>query len=169
MAPKPAPGRPTEPETPRINPDFCSFKLTLAQSKIHRWGIYAAEDIPRSRKIIEYTGEKINRRETKKRSNEREFNYLFTLNSYWTVDGSVGGSGAEFINHSCEPNCDARIVRDHIIYFAKRDIRKGEELTVDYNFGEDEEITVCKCGAAGCRGTINQRKKPRHKASRHAS
>jgi SET domain-containing protein len=143
-------------EKPRIDPRYCCFALVLAESKIHRWGVYAGERIPRGRKVIEYTGERISRRETRKRAHERELNYLFTLNSYWTVDGGAGGSGAEFINHSCTPNCQARIVRGHILYYSLRDIRKGEELTVDYNFGADEEITVCRCGSPHCRGTINQ-------------
>ena len=142
-------------QAPSINTDYCAFKLRLAPSKIHRWGVYAAENIPRNRKVIEYIGEKISRRETKHRCNTREFNYLFTLDKYWTVDGSVGGSGAEYINHSCEPNLVSRIVKGHIIYFAKRDIRKGEELTVDYRFSADVEKVPCGCGAGKCRGTIN--------------
>lgn len=145
-------------QQPSINPKYCSFKLRLAPSKIHRWGVYAAEPIPKNRRVIEYIGEKISRRETKKRSNEREFNYLFTLDNYWTLDGSVGGSGAEFINHSCEPNIISRIVKGHILYFAKRDIKKGEELTVDYHFAPDVEMVPCGCGAPNCRGTINLKK-----------
>lgn len=145
-------------QEPSINQDYCAFKLRLGQSKIHRWGVYAAEDIPRNRKVIEYIGEKISRRETKHRSNTREFNYLFTLDNYWTIDGSVGGSGAEYINHSCDPNLISRILKGHIIYFSKRDIRKGEELTVDYHFSPDVEKVSCGCGASVCRGTINLKK-----------
>ncbi len=140
---------------PTINPNNTTFKLKIAQSKIHRWGVYAGESIPKKRKVIEYTGERISRRETKRRCDEREFNYLFTLDSYWTLDGSVGGSGAEFINHSCDPNCEARIVREHILYYSLRDIRKGEELTVDYHFDADVEKVPCGCGSLKCRGTIN--------------
>ena len=143
------------PSIPVINPEHCCFELRVAKSRIHRWGVYAAEPIPRNRKVIEYTGERISRRETKRRSDTREFNYLFTLDKYWTIDGSVGGSGAEFINHSCEPNLVARISKGHIIYYSKRDIAKGEELTVDYHFSPDVEKVPCACGAAACRGTIN--------------
>lgn len=142
---------------PSIDPQYCLFKLRLGRSRIHRWGVYAGEAIPRGRKVIEYTGERISRRETKRRSNEREFNYLFTLDNYWTLDGSVGGSGAEFINHSCNPNLVARIIKGHILYYAARHIKKGEELTVDYHFSKDVEKVPCSCGAAGCRGTINLR------------
>jgi uncharacterized protein len=140
---------------PSIDPKRSAFKLRLGRSRIHRWGVYAGEKIPGGRKVIEYTGERISRRETKRRSNECEFNYLFTLDAYWTIDGSVGGSGAEFINHSCEPNLAARIVRGHILYYSVRDIRIGEELTVDYHFSHDVEKVPCSCGAPGCRGTIN--------------
>ena len=146
--------------TPQIDPKYACFKLRVRPSPIHRWGVYAGERIPKGRKIIEYTGEKVNRRETKIRA-EREFNYLFTLDSYWTVDGSVGGSGAEFINHCCEPNVESRIVRGHILYFALREIKLGEEMTLDYRFGDDVEKHHCACGAKTCRGMINLNKEPK--------
>lgn len=140
---------------PTVNPKYACFKLVVAQSKIHRWGLYAGEAIPKNRKVIEYTGEKINRKETKRRADSAEFNYLFTLDSYWTIDGSNGGSGAEFINHCCEPNLEARIISNHILYFALRDVNKGEELSIDYRFSADVERYECKCGFPNCRGTIN--------------
>jgi SET domain-containing protein len=129
--------------------------MRLAASKIHRWGVYATEFIPARRKVIEYTGEKISRRETRRRSEANEMIYLFTLDNYWTLDGAVGGSGAEYINHSCDPNLVARIVRGHILYMSRRDISPGEELTVDYHFDKKVERVACRCGAQNCRGTIN--------------
>lgn len=140
---------------PTIDKRYAAFALEIRPSRIHRWGVYAAERIPPRRKIIEYTGEKISRRETKRRGEERDLHYLFTLNSYWTVDGSVGGSGAEFINHSCEPNVFSKIVHGHILYFSKRAIEPGEELLIDYRFEKDMETVPCSCGAKRCRGTIN--------------
>ena len=151
--------------SPTVNPKYACFKLRIAPSPIHRWGVYAGELIPKGRKIIEYTGEKISRRETKIRA-EREFNYLFTLDTYWTIDGSVGGSGAEYINHCCEPNVESRIVRGHILYFALRDIKRNEELTLDYRFGADVEKHNCACGAPGCRGMINLHKEKKARSAR---
>ncbi len=141
-------------QKPKIDPRHACFRLRLGISKIHRWGVYAAEDIPANRKVIEYTGERISRRETKIRS-ERTFNYIFTLDAYWSIDGSAGGSGAEFINHCCHPNIVSRIVRGHILYYSARPIRKGEELTVDYRFERHVEKVPCSCGSPHCRGTIN--------------
>jgi SET domain-containing protein len=139
---------------PTIDPQHTCFRLRVGKSKIHRWGVYAVQDIPANRKVIEYTGERVSRRETKIRAS-RPLNYIFTLDNYWSLDGSVGGSGAEFINHSCHPNIVARIIKGHILYFSTRPIRKGEELTVDYHFGKDVETVPCACGAKTCRGTIN--------------
>jgi SET domain-containing protein len=154
---KPSPAAP--PSAPRIDPRYACFRLELRPSKIHRWGIFAGEDIPANRKVIEYTGEKINRKETKRRGLNADLTYLFTLTDYWTLDGSVGGSGAEYINHSCDPNLRAWNYRGrHILYMSKRAIRKGEELTIDYRFPHDVEKAACACGAGACRGTINLRR-----------
>jgi SET domain-containing protein len=127
--------------------------------------VFATERIPANRKIIEYAGEKISRRETKRRA-EGPLNYIFTLDNYWSIDGAVGGSGAEFINHCCEPNVDARIVKGHILYMSNRVIEPGEELTVDYRFDADVESVPCGCGAAHCRGTINVKRQVSSKRAR---
>ena len=141
---------------PEINEKYASFKLDIRPSKIHRWGVYAGENIPARRKVIEYTGERISRIETRRRSEEQaRMIYLFTLDNYWTLDGAVGGGGAQYINHCCEPNIKTIIQKGHILYMSSRAIRKGEELTVDYHFAKDIERIPCKCGAAKCRGTIN--------------
>jgi len=140
---------------PVINPKYARYKMKLAQSKIHRWGVYADEVIPPNRKVIEYTGELISRRETKRRADSAEMIYLFTVDNYWTKDGSVGGSGAEYINHCCEPNLRTMVLKGHILYFSMKLIQPGEELTVDYRFDKKCETVICKCGAPSCRGTIN--------------
>jgi SET domain-containing protein len=139
---------------PAIDPRFACFKLAIRESRIHRRGVYTLEPIPPRRKVIEYTGERISRRETKRRG-QGSLTYLFTLDDYWTIDGAVGGSGAEIINHSCSPNLSSRVQQGHILYISRRAIRKGEELTVDYRFSEKIERVHCRCGAPECRGTIN--------------
>ncbi len=139
---------------PKIDPKHTCFRLRVGPSNIHRWGVFADEWIPARRKVIEYTGERISRREVKRRSGRR-YCYLFELNDYWCLDGAVGGSGAEFINHSCNPNLYSVVLKGHILYMSRRVIRPGEELTIDYCFSKTAERTICRCGAPGCRGTIN--------------
>jgi SET domain-containing protein len=141
-------------KSPVIDPRCTRFRLEIRESRIHRRGVYALERIPARVKVIEYTGEKISRRETKRRG-QGSLTYLFTLDDYWTIDGAFGGSGAEIINHSCSPNLYTWIFKGHILYMSRREIRPGEELTVDYMFSNKIEEVRCRCGSSRCRGTIN--------------
>ncbi len=150
----------TRVQAPSINPKHTCFQLSVRPSEIHRWGVYAEEFIPKGRKVIEYTGERCNRRETAKRAGGK-LNYMFTLDSYWALDGSVGGSGAEYINHCCDPNCYAWVFRGHILYMAARDIHPSEELTIDYHFEAEVAPVRCGCGSRNCRGTINLKPEPK--------
>src|SRR2546426_6075216 len=79
--------------SPRIDPRYAWFRLAIRESRIHRFGVYSLERIPARRKVIEYTGERISRAETKRRGHGTH-TYLFTLDDYWTVDGASAGSGA---------------------------------------------------------------------------
>jgi uncharacterized protein len=142
--------------SPAIDPRFACFQLEIRESRIHRRGVYTRERIPARRKVIEYTGEMIGRRETKQRG-QGNITYLFTLDNYWTIDGAVGGSGAEIINHSCDPNLYSCILQRHILYMSKRVILPGEELTLDYRFSDEVDKVRCRCGSEKCRGTINIR------------
>ena len=140
-------------KAPYLNPRYACFELSIRRSKIHRYGVYAEGPIPGKRKVIEYTGELIGRREAKRRDGS-EYTYLFAVDAYWTIDGAVGGSGAEIINHSCEPNLVSRVIKRHILYMSLRPIETGEELTIDYNFSKRTERTPCFCGTKSCRGMI---------------
>jgi uncharacterized protein len=145
-------------KTPKINAECTPFRLDIRRSRIHRYGVFAGQTIPRNRKVIEYTGQRLNRKQAKIRG-DGDYTYLFALDSYWTLDGAVGGSGAEIINHSCDPNLVSRIVKGHVLYMSLRTIRRGEELTVDYNFDKDVRTFPCSCGAPGCAGAIGKTKK----------
>ena len=145
------------------DPRFTSWRLRVGRSSIHRMGVFAAEDIATGQRVIEYTGERITHREARKRfvkfwrSRKRGKGiYLFYLNKRWVIDGAVGGSGAGYINHACDPNLLARRIRGHIFYFSRRPIRNGEELTVDYRFAKKAARVACHCGSPTCRGTINR-------------
>jgi len=144
--------------TATINPRLARFRLIVRRSPISRFGVFAEERIPARRRVIEYTGERIGRREASRRADPGQ-SYLFTMDGYW-IDGAVGGSGAEYVNHSCEPNVRARKIGDRIVYYSRRAIAEGEELTIDYRFPADMDPVPCRCGAAACRGTINLTRRP---------
>jgi uncharacterized protein len=144
---------------PKLDPGASKFALKLKPSRIHRFGVFAMEDISRRQRVIEYTGERISRRVISRRL-EGEFTYIFMLDAYWGIDGAVNGSGAEIINHSCEPNLEAHIVRSRRIYYVSlRTIRAGEELTVDYSFDTNQDPQRCHCGAKACRGDMRRPRK----------
>jgi SET domain-containing protein len=146
-----------------INPFVSQYRLHVRRSPIHHFGVFAAEKIPRGRKVIEYTGQRVSRRAVLKRARsmpQAAFSKLVSLarvDRYWILDGAIGGSGAQFINHSCEPNLSARRSLGHILLFSGRTIHKGEELTWDYRYSKKAECIPCRCRSPKCRGTINLR------------
>jgi tetratricopeptide (TPR) repeat protein len=148
--------------TGTINPEHTPFPLVVRPSPIHRLGVFTDDRIPARRKVIEYTGERVSRYEARRRWDPKR-SYLFGLDNYWQIDGAIGGSGAEYINHSCAPNLRAQIVRGHILYFSQRSIGRGEELTVDYHYSPDITEMPCRCGAASCRGTMNDKRRATRK------
>jgi uncharacterized protein len=129
--------------------------ITVGRSKIDGRGCFATAPFRKWQKIAELVGERVSRVEAARRMRGRERLHICAIDSYWGIDGSRGGNGSQFINHSCQPNCFVRIVRGHIIFFALRAITPGEEITMDYVNSYHPDTKRCRCGAPGCRGTIN--------------
>ena len=77
---------------PKLEPSACRFQLRVARSRIHRWGIFAAEAIPARRRVIEYTGQHIGFRQAYRRR-VRAHLYLFRTGTRRYIDGAIGGSG----------------------------------------------------------------------------
>jgi SET domain-containing protein len=146
-----------------IDSRFASYELRVRRSRIHGWGVHAAQAIPPRRKVIEYTGERLGRNEANRRLNKICRNprtrhlTMFKLDRYWRIDGAAGGSGAEYVNHCCDPNLSVRILRGHILLFSRRRIRSKEELTIDYGLHPKTYRIPCRCGSSRCRGTVNRK------------
>jgi SET domain-containing protein len=130
--------------------------LAVRPSQIDGRGCFATVFFPKGRKIAEYAGERIARAEVARRARGRRKLRICAINSYWSVDGSRGGNGTHYINHSCMPNSYMRITHGHILFMALRDIRPGEEITLDYVTTLHSNDKRCHCKAPACRGTINK-------------
>ena len=117
------------------------------RSNIHRWGVFTTTSVPKNKRIVHYAGEKISNQESLKRERRyirRGHIWCFKLTNRTVIDAGVRGNVARFINHSCKPNCYIDI-RDGIIWIrAARWIRRGEELTYDYNT-DGEGLIKCRC------------------------
>jgi uncharacterized protein len=121
------------------------------RSRIHCWGVFATEPIPKNKRIVHYAGEKVSNQESLKR--ERRYLkagriWCFKLTNRTVIDAGVGGNIARFINHSCRPNCYVHIVDGTIWIRAARTIRRNEELTYHYHTDGDSSIP-CRC-RPGC-------------------
>ena len=118
-------------------------------------GLFTRDTISKGSFVIEYTGIHIPTKE----ADEHRGRYLFQLDDEWTIDGEASHGVAKYINHSCEPNMEARIKKgadavNHIMMYALRSIGKGEELTLDYGdeyFNDFIRPVGCKCGSKNCR------------------
>ena len=125
------------------------------RSRIHRWGVFATATIPKNTRIIHYAGEKISNRESLRRERRYIRNghiWCFKLTNRTVIDAGVGGNVARYVNHACSPNCYVEVEGHHIWIIASRKIRKGEELTYDYNTDGVAGIP-CRCRPR-CRRTI---------------
>jgi len=137
----------------------------VRRSGIQGKGAFANKKIRKGQRVIEYTGERISNEVADDRYDEsnmrRHHTFLFTVTPKIVVDGAVNGNESIYINHSCDPNCEAVIEDRRIFIEAIRTIAPGEELVYDYQYertGEDDEEMAqfykCLCGSPNCRGSI---------------
>ncbi|WP_022974157.1 SET domain-containing protein, partial [Xanthomonas maliensis] len=97
-----------------------------------------------------------------------------TLSDQYVIDANYEGNVARWINHSCNPNCEAVLEeaegddrsKDKVFIEAKRAIKPGQELTYNYGITLAERHTArmkkiweCRCGSKNCTGTMLQPKR----------
>lgn len=139
-------------------------RVAIGPSRIHRNGLFAMDNFQPGEIVIEYVGEVITNKIADFR--EKEYNlrgfgdcYMFRVDADKIIDATKYGNLARFINHSCDPNCTAQSNeingRKHILLYAKKYIKLGEEITYDYNFESETEKIQCRCGAPNCQGRLN--------------
>lgn len=144
--------------------------IRVRRSLVHGNGVFAARSIPADTEIIEYLGKRITAKEADRRAGSDPDNpfhtFFFSLESGRVIDGGDEGNDARWINHSCEPNCEAREAKGRVFIHALRDLKRGEELNYDYGLVLEGRHTkaikqayACRCGAPSCRGTMLAPKK----------
>jgi len=137
-------------------------ELEVRDSRVHGLGAFARRSLPPGSTIGAYEGRRYAPGEDCSQAMANGLTYLFGLSDGSLIDGADGGNATRHINHSCEPNCQAHEVGDedgglHIVIRARRRIRAGEELFIDYRLEvgtADPADFPCRCGAPHCRGTL---------------
>ena len=132
-------------------------------------GLHSREPIKAGTFVIEYCGEVINKAECTRRVQLQEQQgvmmfYAIALDGNHYIDATSAGNLARYVNHSCEPNmkCEKWSVlgETRVGFFALRDIPKGTELTIDYQFstiagtGLVTGMQKCACDSLRCRGFL---------------
>jgi uncharacterized protein len=145
--------------------------FTIRASPMHGTGAFATHLIPAGTRLVEYAGERISVAEADARFPDRpgephQHTFLFAIDDEWVIDAGVNGNAARWINHSCDPNCDAIVENGRIWIETIRDVPPGVELAYDYALTLPERHTPaakkrypCHCGAATCRGTMLTKKR----------
>uniref|UniRef100_A0A0E0EUT3 Histone-lysine N-methyltransferase n=1 Tax=Oryza meridionalis TaxID=40149 RepID=A0A0E0EUT3_9ORYZ len=144
--------------------------LVVYKSGIHGLGLYTSKFIPRGSMVVQYVGEIVgqcvaDKREIEYQSGKRQQYksacYFFKIGKEHIIDATRKGGIARFINHSCQPNCIAKIIsvrnEKKVVFFAERHINPGEEITYDYHFNREDEgqRIPCFCRSRGCRRYLN--------------
>ena len=137
-----------------------AVRIKVRKSGVHGRGVYATQFIPEGTRIIEYTGERV-AEEAAPNDEDNPHTFNFGLENGEVINPEIGGNDARWINHCCDPNCQAIEEDNRIFIYAMCDIEAGEELFYDYAMEIDEPITeeskrkfACHCGTSNCRGTM---------------
>ena len=132
--------------------------VEVRRSRLHGRGLFAARDLPAGTYVMEYRGERIEKKESDRRTDRQWAKgrvYTFELSRRFDLDGDTKDNVARLANFSCDPNCESVNEGGRKVWIvAVRDIRAGDEITYDYNFPLVEPPPVCRCGSPKCRGYI---------------
>jgi len=140
-------------------------RIQVRRSGVHGKGVFAVAPIAAGETIIEYKGEVITWPEALRRHphdpKDPHHTFYFHIDDKHVIDAKYGGNAARWINHACDPNCEADEVDGRVFIKALRSIEPGEELFYDYGLIIDERYTPklkkeyeCRCGSPKCRRTM---------------
>jgi hypothetical protein len=101
-------------------------RIQVRRSGVHGKGVFALQDIAEGDTVIEYVGEIISWDEAQDRHphnpEDPNHTFYFHVNEDRVIDALNGGNSSRWINHSCDPNCEADEDNDRIFIKAIRDI-----------------------------------------------
>ncbi|MDO8371079.1 MAG: SET domain-containing protein-lysine N-methyltransferase [Polaromonas sp.] len=140
-------------------------RIQTRVSNVHGKGVFAVQDLAEGETLIEYVGEVITWKEALRRHphdpKDPNHTFYFHIDEKHVIDAKYGGNSSRWINHSCNPNCEADEQDGRVFIKALRNIKAGDELFYDYGLIIDAPYTKkllaeypCWCGSPDCRGTL---------------
>ncbi len=133
-----------------MRPQWQKFELATGASAIDGQGVFAAEAIPRRRKIGEIRGESLSVDDARIRATRHERIMIVEVSMRRAIDFTRSTDPLRYANHSCAPNARFCIRQRRVEFYALRDIAPGEEITVSYGDTHHEGRLTCRCGVPGC-------------------
>ena len=121
-------GRSRPPAAPAAaaSPATSGRKIQARKSGVHGRGVFALQDIAEGETLIEYVGEIISWKEALRRHphdpNDPNHTFYFHIDDGRVIDALYGGNSSRWINHSCDPNCEADEVDGRVFIKALRNI-----------------------------------------------
>ncbi len=125
------------------------IKIIEKNSPIHGKGIFAARDINKGQIVCVIKGQKMFKINKNKEDALAHPDWVGFEMNHW-IDPVPP---FKYLNHSCNPSS---AVKGNVTLIAIRDIKKDEEITVDYSIIEADTrwYMKCNCGEINCRGII---------------
>ena len=126
------------------------MKIHIEKSKLHGKGIFASRNIKKGEIVFIMKGKKIKFLiNSEQQAKIAGLNWIGIGKNEW-IDPNIYGS---YFNHSCNPNS---AIKGKVIVEALQNIKKGEEITLDYSLCEADIFwhIKCECGAKNCRKII---------------
>ena len=118
----------------RAKPSASGKRIQVRRSGVHGKGVFALQDIAEGETLIEYVGEIISWDEAQDRHphdpSDPNHTFYFHVNEDRVIDALYGGNSSRWINHSCDPNCEADEDNDRIFIKAIRN--KGLMMAVEF-------------------------------------
>lgn len=133
---------------------YTSPRTKVRPSAIDKFGLFTTRPVARGVVVAAWGGKILTKQELAKLPSTFRTNYALPVyKGFYLAETKPDElDSADFVNHSCEPNS---VIKNLLVMVTKRNIKRGEELTADFDTGPGVgKKSRCRCGARNCRATV---------------
>lgn len=124
-------------------------KIEIKKSGIHGKGIFTKKNIKKGEIVFIIKGKLVKFEVHNKKESSKGPNWVGISKNTWINPFEP----AKNLNHSCNPSCG---IKGKVQIIALRNLKAGEEITIDYSTTEMDTLwqMKCNCGSKNCRKII---------------